>query len=1210
MKRALLIFIFSLTLQGQWVNGFYVGNNGVETIPNIPWTKYTAVIHFAAYAGVNGSNVGNGTVNMSNIPDTAALIAARPAGKKVLLCLKDNDSFHSAFGQSAASGTRATFVTNITSAVVSNGYDGVDLDWEASVNTTDYIALIAALRAAMPTKLITMDVGDFGGLPTVAAGAQANLDEVNIECYDMDGNGSNNSDCGGVNCSWFNDSVLSAGDPFKNTCQQRTGVITTAGVVAAKIGIGIPYYGRRWAAVQQPLVVGSFSTSTFFYRNLVTDATRWQPANQQYNNTYKGQYLSISSLNEFDSYTGTQQIADIVTWAKSQNFGGYFSFTLDYEYLSTQTGDAKYPLSTALYANVFTSSACTTDITGWCVTGLSPVQDNLLGPLTPYGSNPWIFSDLAQKAVADNMAPAALAQAPALGTACSGTVSLNSGDSFVTTTADMTACVASSVSGWMVFAWNSIDGVGTGRALCPVSSATTTQINCGEPLNQPSFSGITAYTLPPPVTLSGVPIDFQAWTTEKPTVTWNYYDDSKGLYTLHYRMGSADTTYISYARQYADITWQWTLDHGYRLYVAPRAQGLVGQFLRALDGHSERIPYLYNIVQQDVISYGQFLQFCPYCDAREDGYALWFVALGAKVDTDPTRHAQYCTWQNSYAPAWGTIIQTDGSIGENSYANNFSYADATKTFTPPFIYQGSPWRVAIDSKAMEANYESLADTSSQGCNNPTLAATILTSVANVTAWQWNYGRDNVGRGVAYEVNSQSQDQNTVHGAGTATVNLTSTAVVGTGTAFLAHCQFIGFEQPNSPPHVYKFASCTDNTHGTLTVPFGLYGEASNSVATPIDYAPPATGGCNSSATYCFDPNDRNLTRTLPGAIGWLYSKTLNSTYLGWLNELLSATMGGPTAGLTNAVNIDTATLPCSGPACDGYVNDMVTAAPSCSGTGGASPCVNGGSLYANLGKNFGEAWGAPGIDNALAWRLLGAGPGPCSISPTTLGPWTRTQVISQTMTTTCSGGTITWASSGLPAGLSGCNGVTGTSCILSGTLSAAAIYSPTITATASNVASISPSVVVNVVPSISATSLPGGIPGTPYSQSLGASGGTSPLACSLSSGTLAGSGLTLDPAACSIIGTPTTTVATYAFTARVVDANGISASRPLSISVSSPCDLNGDSIVNVQDTQLAINMSLSIIPCTANINGPGVCNSVTIQRVVTASLGGACQAGP
>ncbi len=31
-------------------------------------------------------------------------------------------------------------------------------------------------------------------------------------------------------------------------------------------------------------------------------------------------------------------------------------------------------------------------------------------------------------------------------------------------------------------------------------------------------------------------------------------------------------------------------------------------------------------------------------------------------------------------------------------------------------------------------------------------------------------------------------------------------------------------------------------------------------------------------------------------------------------------------------------------------------------------------MFSNLGKNFGEAFGAPGIDNELAWRLGGLDP--------------------------------------------------------------------------------------------------------------------------------------------------------------------------------------------------------------------------------------------
>jgi hypothetical protein len=53
------------------------------------------------------------------------------------------------------------------------------------------------------------------------------------------------------------------------------------------------------------------------------------------------------------------------------------------------------------------------------------------------------------------------------------------------------------------------------------------------------------------------------------------------------------------------------------------------------------------------------------------------------------------------------------------------------------------------------------------------------------------------------------------------------------------------------------------------------------------------------------------------------------------------------------------------------------------------------------------------------------------------------------------------------------------------------------------------------------------------------------------------------------------------------------------------CDLNQDGVVNVLDVQLATNMDLGLIPCTADIDG-GLCNSTVVQRVVNAALGSAC----
>ncbi len=55
-----------------------------------------------------------------------------------------------------------------------------------------------------------------------------------------------------------------------------------------------------------------------------------------------------------------------------------------------------------------------------------------------------------------------------------------------------------------------------------------------------------------------------------------------------------------------------------------------------------------------------------------------------------------------------------------------------------------------------------------------------------------------------------------------------------------------------------------------------------------------------------------------------------------------------------------------------------------------------------------------------------------------------------------------------------------------------------------------------------------------------------------------------------------------------------------------PCDLNADGVVNVLDEQLAVNMSLKLIPCTADIMGKGVCNDTVVKHVLDAVLGGAC----
>ncbi len=69
-------------------------------------------------------------------------------------------------------------------------------------------------------------------------------------------------------------------------------------------------------------------------------------------------------------------------------------------------------------------------------------------------------------------------------------------------------------------------------------------------------------------------------------------------------------------------------------------------------------------------------------------------------------------------------------------------------------------------------------------------------------------------------------------------------------------------------------------------------------------------------------------------------------------------------------------------------------------------------MYSNMGKNFGEAFGAPGIDNELAWRLGGLAPAvnrtlwvsfsTAGVPHATQARLTLTQPSGLTVTQTCS----------------------------------------------------------------------------------------------------------------------------------------------------------------------------------------------------------------
>ncbi|HYM75013.1 MAG TPA: FG-GAP-like repeat-containing protein [Candidatus Dormibacteraeota bacterium] len=248
----------------------------------------------------------------------------------------------------------------------------------------------------------------------------------------------------------------------------------------------------------------------------------------------------------------------------------------------------------------------------------------------------------------------------------------------------------------------------------------------------------------------------------------------------------------------------------------------------------------------------------------------------------------------------------------------------------------------------------------------------------------------------------------------------------------------------------------------------------------------------------------------------------------------SATFTISNISITGANNGDFAATPCTlptqvppGASC----NVQVTFTPLASGARAASLSITDT---------------APGSPQTVS--LSGTGVLQLVVTTTSLPGGTVGVAYSQALAAT--GGTTpyTWSvsSGSLPAGLS----LTAAG-VISGTPTTAGTANFTVKVTDSKglTATKPLSIVIVNQLAITTTSLPGGTVGVAYSQTLTATGGTTPYTWSTSSGSLP-AGLSLTAAGV-ISGTPTT-AGTSNFTAKVTDANGLTATKPFSIVIVAP----------------------------------------------------------
>jgi Putative Ig domain/Domain of unknown function DUF11 len=289
------------------------------------------------------------------------------------------------------------------------------------------------------------------------------------------------------------------------------------------------------------------------------------------------------------------------------------------------------------------------------------------------------------------------------------------------------------------------------------------------------------------------------------------------------------------------------------------------------------------------------------------------------------------------------------------------------------------------------------------------------------------------------------------------------------------------------------------------------------------------------------------------------------------------------------------------------------------GGGGAS-----GDCFATSGGGGGSSYAAPSLTGAsfaqatsgeaASVTLTFATPppiAPLAVTTTSLPAVTAGTAYSQLLS--ASGGVTpyTWslASGALPAGvtLSAGGTLSGTPSAPGGytfTVQAADSESPAVTATGQLTLTVNPAAVAPLA--VTTTSLPGGVTGSAYSQSLSADGGTTPYTWSLADGSLP-SGLELSPGGV-ITGTPKG-AGTSSFTVKVTDAENPAKSATVKLSLTVAAD-KADVAVKMSGPASAKPGASVTDTITVTDNGPVAASKVKVTldgaglTAVTASAGG------
>lgn len=344
----------------RWVSAYYVGYQR-ELYPEteLDFSTLTHLIVGRVTPLATGALSTHFDIDDVTGPAMARTLSQRAhaAGRKALLMV-GGEGEHDNFASAASEANRARFVANLLGTMDGLGYDGLDLDWEPILpeDHAPLLALLQALRAQRPGLLLTVPVGWVNAnFPEDAdpfyAQLAAQVDQLNLMSYSMAGA------WGGWD-SWHHAALYDAAPSHPSSVDSTVRAFLAAGVPAAKLGVGLGFYGSCWTGVSTPRVpiTGGVAElpgdNAMSYANIVS---LYAPqATRSWDERAQAPYLSSSTgagpqRCNFISYEDPQSILAKGAYARSAGLGGAIVWTVNQGHLPAQPAGSRDPLMQAAY---------------------------------------------------------------------------------------------------------------------------------------------------------------------------------------------------------------------------------------------------------------------------------------------------------------------------------------------------------------------------------------------------------------------------------------------------------------------------------------------------------------------------------------------------------------------------------------------------------------------------------------------------------------------------------------------------------------------------------------------------------------------------------------------------------------------------------------------------------------------------------------------